>query len=142
KETIRASLDATGFEAFGGPSLEPTISANGRYVAFSSRAWTLVPDDTDVAVDVFVKDLVTGAIERVSVASDRSQAVYEFESPLNGSRMPSISADGRFVAFVSNAVNFAPAADPRGSGRDRVFIHDRKTRVTEAVSNSLTGEAR
>ncbi|MEN6642915.1 MAG: calcium-binding protein, partial [Armatimonadia bacterium] len=70
----------------------PSISADGRYVAFESCASNLVAGDTNRSPDVFVHDRTTGTTTRVSVATGGEQANYD-------SNNPSISADGRYVAF-------------------------------------------
>jgi hypothetical protein len=79
----------------------PSISADGRYVAFESEASNLVPGDTNGRGDIFVHDRVTGQTTRVSVASDGTQGNDDSE-------FPSISADGRYVAFESEASNLVP----------------------------------
>ena len=81
-----------------------SISADGRYVAFSSDAPNLVPGDTNDAFDVFVHDRETGTTSRVNVDSAGTQAegVSGF-----GIASTSISADGRYVAFGSDAPNLA-----------------------------------
>src|SRR5439155_460298 len=94
-------------------SFNPSISADGRFVAFESFASNLVSGDTNSGDDVFVHDRLTGATERVSVASDATQGN-------GGSGGASISADGRFVAFRSNASNLI-SGDTDG-GQD-VFVH-------------------
>ncbi len=121
--------DRGGFvprEGFLG-SLSPALSADGRYVAFTSHATNLVPGDTNGATDIFVHDRWTRKTERVSVASDGAQA--------NGSssdrERPAISANGRYVAFTSYASNLVPS-DTNGQGD--VFVHDRRTGKTERVS--------
>src|SRR5207253_225335 len=76
----------------------PALSADGCVVAFASEATNLVPGDTNGEDDIFVHDCATGATTRVSVASDGSQANHR-------SFNPTISADGRFVAFHSCATN-------------------------------------
>ena len=111
----------------------PSISAHGRYVAFESDASDLVPGDTNGQRDVFVRDLARGTIERVSVASDGTQA--------NGpSSYPSISATGRYVAFSSNATNLT------GTSASGAFLHDRVSGATVVVAPSgpavLSGSAR
>src|SRR5439155_1734749 len=89
---------ATGGAQGNGGSNYPSISADGRYVAFASDASNLVSGDTNGVEDVLVHDLQTGATERVSIATGGAQG--------NGdSRAPSISADGRYVAFESDAQN-------------------------------------
>src|SRR5439155_1595412 len=124
--TERVSVASDGTRGSG--SL-PSISANGRLVAFESFASNLVSGDTNNSDDVFVHDRLTGATERVSVASDATQGN-------GGSGGASISADGRFVAFRSNASNLS-SGDTDG-GED-VFVHDRMTGVTERVSVASDG---
>jgi Tol biopolymer transport system component len=89
-------------DLFGPLSSSASISADGRYIAFDSAADDLVPGDTNGLRDVFVKD-ITGAINRVSVNEDGSQATGGLEAESQGSIDPSISADGRLVAYASNA---------------------------------------
>jgi uncharacterized repeat protein (TIGR01451 family) len=97
--TIRVSVDSVGNEATGGSSYEASISADGRYVAFQSAASNLVANDTNSLWDVFVRDRQTNTTTRVSVHSAGTQATG------GPSRFPSISADGRYVAFQSEATN-------------------------------------
>ena len=106
------------------------ISTDGRYVTFRSQANDLVANDTNGTVwDVFVKDLATGAIERVSVSSSGTQA--------NGTSMdPVISGDGRYVAFASGATNLV-SGDTNGQ-RD-LFLHDRDTDTTTRISVGTGG---
>ena len=99
-QTTRVSVASDGTEG-NGNSYRPSISADGRFVAFYSRAGNLVEGDTNGAVDVFVHDRQTVTTERVSVASDGVQGNY-------GSGPAFISADGRFVAFTSGASNLVP----------------------------------
>ena len=130
RQTRRASEAADGTPA-NGYSVQPVLSANGRYLAFVSDARNLVPGDTNRLIDVFVKDLETGAVERVSVASGGAQAE-------GASFEPSISADGRYVAFESFASNLV-AGD--SNGRTDVFVHDRTTHTTRRVSLAADGRA-
>jgi len=131
--TQRVSVGAGGTEA-NGPSMDPngvwfSISADGRFVAFSSDATNLVPGDTNGAPDVFVRDRQTGAIERVDVATDGTQADM-------GADSPSISADGRYVVFQSLASNLVPLdQNPAGD----IYIRDREAGTTELVSLSSAG---
>lgn len=118
---------------------ENMISADGRYVAFSSAATNLVGGDTNGQTDIFVHDRQTGVTTLVSRRSDGLQG--------NGpSSDPGISGDGRFVAFVSYATNLV-AGDTRlclsPGGFDYncgdVFVHDRQTGQTTLVSRSSSG---
>src|SRR5262245_6374137 len=114
----------------------PDISGDGRFVAFWSRASNLVSGDTNGEEDLFVYDLANGIVERVNVATDGTQA----EVADNGSHIvgepPSISGDGRFVAFDSDAGNLV-ANDTNGT-RD-IFVRDRMSGTTERVSLDSTG---
>ncbi len=132
-KTRRLSVDAAGAQAMGGESYAPAISANGRFVAFTSETTNLVPGDTNGQDDVFVSDRRTGRIERASVSSSEAQA--------SGGRSvyPAISASGRFVAFSSGATDLVPG-DTNG-GYD-IFVRDRKKGTTTRVSvDSAGGEA-
>ncbi|MGH2537869.1 MAG: TolB family protein, partial [Candidatus Promineifilaceae bacterium] len=110
-------------------SYYPSISADGRYVAFYSDAWNLVGGDTNGTWDVFVHDRDTGQTSRVSVASDGAQGD-------NHSGAPSISADGRYVAFNSVASNLV-GGDTNGAYD--IFVHDRDTGQTSRVSIASDG---
>lgn len=105
-------------------------SADGRFIAFFSTATNLVPDDTNGAGDVFVRDRRSSTTERVSINSAGVEG--------NGfSASPSISSDGRYVAFASSATNLV--AFDFNDAQD-VFVHDRATRTTIAVSITNTRE--
>jgi Tol biopolymer transport system component len=129
--TERVSVDSAGVEGDAG-SDSPSISADGRYVAFASGATNLVPGDTDGVIDVFVRDRQLGITTRVSVSSAGGQG--------NGtSEGPSISADGRFVAFASSAANLVPGHI--AVGMTDAFVHDLLTGTTERVSVDSSGSA-
>jgi subtilisin family serine protease/Tol biopolymer transport system component len=133
QRTIRASRAADGSQA-NGPSGAPSISNDGRYVAFQSGASNLVPQDTNNRQDIFVKDWTSGAIQRVSVSTGRAEAS-------RGSQRPMISGNGQFVVFESLASNL--------TGRDLnrnwdVFVHNRTNGQTLCLSvtpNGGTGNA-
>ena len=116
----------------GWGSLRPALSADGELVAFESDDPGLVPNDTNGARDVFVRDLSSGAIVRASVDSSGAQADGD-------SRMASISADGTHVAFGSSATNLV-ANDTNGA--NDVFVHDLATGTTLRASvDSAGGQA-
>jgi len=127
-ETARVSVDSAGNQA-NGSSGEPSLSADGRYVAFTSHASNLVPGDTNGKQDIFVHDRLTGETTRASVDSAGNQANGE-------SHEPAISADGRYVAFNSQAFNLVPG-DPYGI--NDIFVHDRQTNETTRVSVDSLG---
>lgn len=129
-QTVIASRRPGGVPT-GDHSFDSSLSADGRFVAFGSRDAGLVAGDTNGADDIFVLDRVTGSIERVSLASNGSQA--------NGSSgLPVISADGRFVLFFSLASNLT---DGDGNGTGDVFVRDRVAGTTTLVSVALGGGA-
>ena len=128
-DLTRVSVDSSGAQANGG-SVRDQLSADGRYVAFVSGATNLIPDDTNNAEDVFVKDRQTGATTRVSVASQTG------EQANNGSGAAAISGDGRYVAFYSDASNLV-SGDTNGIGD--IFVHDRQTGLTTCVSVDSSG---
>ena len=127
-ETTRVSVASDGTQA-NDWSIQPAISVDGRYVAFASDASNLVAGDTNNKRDIFVHDRLTGATTRVSVDSDGAQAN-------NSSFEPGISADGRYVAFASDASNLV--AGDTNNVRD-VFVHDRVTGETTRVSVASDG---
>jgi len=126
--TTRVSVDGAGAEA-GSHSFAPSISGDGRFVAFYSDASNLVSGDTNSADDVFVHDRESGTTARVSASSGGAEAN-------SGSFSPALSSDGRFVAFLSDASNLV-AGDTNAS-RD-VFVHDRQSGATARVSVSGAG---
>src|SRR5438876_794176 len=132
--TERVSVASGGAQGNGSSGLigfafPPALSADGRFIAFVSFATNLVAGDTNGATDVFVHDRQTGTTERVSVASGGTQG--------NAASVgPALSADGRFVAFLSDATNLV-AGDTNGA--TDVFVHDRQTGTTERVSVASGG---
>ncbi len=126
--TTLVSVDSDGTQG-DDSSFSPSISADGRFVAFQSFASNLVAGDTNGYVDVFVHDRQTGVTTLVSVDSDGTQGD-------DSSFSPSISADGRYVAFESGASNLV-AGDVNGTYD--VFVHDLQTGVTTLVSVESDG---
>lgn len=108
----------------------PSVSADGRYVAFESNATNLVPNDSNGAYDIFVRDRQSQTTERVSMSSDGIQGN-------NNSHFPNISANGRYVVFESYANNLAP--NDTNILLSDIFLHDRETGTTELISRSLSG---
>lgn len=111
---------------------EAAFSPDGSRIAFTSEAATHVPDDTNQALDVFVRDLATGDTSRVSVAADGSEANHE-------SNRPTFSPDGAVIAFVSGADNLV--AGDANAARD-VFLKNLATgSVTRVSVDDGGGEA-
>jgi Tol biopolymer transport system component len=127
-ETTRVSVDSDGNEA-NGYSMSPSISANGRYVVFSSRADNLVQEDTNGSYDIFAHDRETGETTRVSVDSRGNEGS-------SSSGFPALSADGRYVVFSSVAKNLVRRDF---NGADDIFVHDRETGETIRVSVDSDG---
>jgi Tol biopolymer transport system component len=114
-------------------SFTPSISANGRFVAFASNASNLSPDDADGATDIFVRDLQAGTLALVSRAAGAAGAKGS-----SGSAAPRISADGARIAFSSNAPNLDP--DDPDAAPD-VFVRDLRAQTTTLVSRAADGGA-
>lgn len=111
--TTRVSVGPAGVQslggATGGDSRAPSISSDGRYVAFSSDAFNLVAGDSNNISDVFVHDRNTSTTTRVSVSDSGGQASDPFSAPFQlGSFNPNISSSGRYVAFASLTNNLSP----------------------------------
>jgi Tol biopolymer transport system component len=126
--TERVSVDSAGVQA-NGACFWPSISSDGRYVAFHSSATNLVAGDTNATLDVFVHDRQTGTTVRVSVDSAGVQGGGQ-------SLNPTISLTGRYVTFESAASNLV--AGDTNALRD-IFVHDRQTGTTERVSIDTAG---
>lgn len=118
-----ADGEATG-GALGAVTTNPSISDDGRYVAFQSSTTNLVPGDTNNASDIFVRDTLLGTTTRVSVSSAEVQAT-------GLSRFPQISGDATTVVFDSLASNLV--ASDTNAVRD-VFARDLVAGTTERVS--------
>jgi len=125
----RASVASDGSEGDNGAT-GFDITPDCRYVAFDTHASNMVDDDTNGWLDVFVHNMVTGKTKRVSVSSSGGQGDYP-------SWYATVSADGRFVAFASQARNLV---DNDTNNREDIFVHDVWTGETEIVSISSNGE--
>ncbi len=128
-ETTRVSVANDGSQAddySGGAD----ISADGRYIAFVSLASNLVISDTNNVADAFVRDQVLGTTTRVSISSDGIEAGAEIDGA------PSISANGRFVVFASEADNLVPDDT---NGFEDIFVYDLLLETTTRVSLAANG---
>jgi archaellum component FlaF (FlaF/FlaG flagellin family) len=140
-ERVSVSSDEVQGDA---TSVTPTVSRNGRFVAFWSNATNLVPSDTNDRTDIFVRDRSLGTTERASVSSDEQQADGNSQDPgVRGftASGPDITADGRYVTFYASATNLVPGdtntcplffEDP-GTCPD-AFVRDRLAGTTTRVS--------
>lgn len=123
--TTIVSAATNGYGA-DGPSFDPAISPDGRYVAFTSRADNLVAGDTNKALDVFVRDLESGSTTLVSVNTNGT-------GPGNfDSFAPVISSGGRYVLFRSRAANLAPGSFTSMS--ENLFLADLEAPATYALT--------
>ncbi|HYP01752.1 MAG TPA: Calx-beta domain-containing protein [Pyrinomonadaceae bacterium] len=131
---VSATPDGTG--SGNEQSIVPIISANGRFVVFNSMATDLVTQaDNNAGFDVFVRDLATGKTSLVSVnkagtATGDGQEAYLFSEA-------SVSADGNFIAFVSEAPDLVDN-DTNGIKTD-VFVRDVRAGVTKLASANVAG---
>jgi Tol biopolymer transport system component len=126
--TQQVSVNSSG-EGGNDSSDDPRITPDGRYVVFSSYSDNLVDGDTNDEADIFLRDLQTGTTERVSLTDDDGET-------FDGSFLPDVSSDGRYVVFQSDADNLV-AGDEAGA-RD-VFRRDRVAGTTVRVSVGTGG---
>jgi Tol biopolymer transport system component len=127
-ETIRVSVTSLSAQA-NFQSVNPDISADGRYVVFESDATDLVTGDTNAARDIFVRDTVLNTTERVSISDDEQEANL-------GSSIGVISDDGRYVAFQSVATNLVSTVT---NGLTHIFVRDRVAGRTVLFSTDDAG---
>jgi Tol biopolymer transport system component len=126
--TSRVSLAADGGQG-NGSAHGVTISADGRYVAYASGASNLVAGDTNDTTDVFGYDRSTGRTSRISVGTGGTQG-----DGFAGNA--ALSADGRYVAFSSQASNLLPGETV---DTEQAYVHDRRSGRTELVSRDSAG---
>lgn len=127
-DSVLASVGSDGTPG-NDNSYDPSISADGRVVAFISFADDLVPGDTNFTADVFVRDLHAGTTERVNVTSAGEQA------QLTSAEFPAVSGDGRYVVFETAE----PFVADDTNGVTDVYRHDRQTGTTIRVSLTNAG---
>jgi Tol biopolymer transport system component len=123
------SLSSAGDEAEGGASTTPTVSSDGRYVAFVSAADNLVESDENGTEDIFLRDRLTNQTRRVNLAPDGAEISAS-------SDLPEISADGRFVVFRSSSTELVP-----GSTGTQLFLFDRVADEVRRVAAAPAGYA-
>jgi hypothetical protein len=128
-QTVRVSVSSFGAQGLAGDSVtlgfpRIAISGDGRYVGFATTASTLVGADTNGGSDVFVHDTFASVTSRVSLRNSGGQSG-------RGGLWPSLSQDGRYVAFVSASTDLIPVDLNRASD---VFIRDRVGGTTTRAS--------
>src|SRR5438093_563130 len=125
--TTLLSVNSSGTGAGNGASTSPLISADGRYVAFVSAASDLVANDTNAALDVFVRDLQAGTIALASVRADGTTGG-------NGdSDSPALTPDGRWLAFSSKATNLVVGVT---NNQGEVYVRDLASGTTTWASTN------
>jgi Tol biopolymer transport system component len=127
------SVSTNGWGGANADAADPSASSDGRYVAFASAAGNLVANDTNLASDIFVRDLQAGST--VLASADTNGAAPA--APYPGSTHPLVSADGSRLFFESTATTLTTAPDGQ-STRD-VFVRDLASGITRLVSVSLAG---
>jgi Tol biopolymer transport system component len=128
-DDITILVSRTGGTPGNDYSLEPTISDDGRYVAFTTWATNLVKDTNGAVLDVVVKDMYSGRLRLVSVDSAGRQ------SPKGNSFFPVISGNGKRVSFQS----FAPLGRKDADKREDVYVRDLAHHWTKQVSLNVAG---
>jgi flagellin-like hook-associated protein FlgL len=128
-QTTRISTTSQGTEATGGGSYSPQITPDGQYAVFSSDASNLVSGDTNGLTDIFVKNILTGQVTRVSTTSSDVQA-------LGNSTNAQITADGRYVLFQSDATNLV-SSDTNAT--IDIFLKDLQTGLLTRVNVDSNG---
>lgn len=126
-QTVLASREGAAGPGGDGNSIDPSISADGRYIAFASRAGNLVPGSKGGRLEIYVRDLLAKKTILVSRADGAGG------SPADGhSAEPSISGDGRYVAFRSSATNLSS----EDTAYNDVYVRDLATNTTLLVSRA------
>lgn len=126
----RDARDAEGgFGPANGASFNPWLSGDGRLVVFESDASNLVADDFNGARDIFAFDRAAGTMQRVSVGPEGREATRDSHTAV-------VSADGRFVAFASDAGELSPSA---AAGAPAIYLHDRARGLTSLVTTPFDG---
>src|SRR5690606_27653383 len=120
--TARTTENMSAGNSGAGIATYAEVSADGRWVAFSTSA-QLVPADNDAFYGIYLHDRVTGALSAILLHAN------------NHNQIPSLSGDGRYVAFQSEATNLGVGSD---AGRD-VFVYDRTTDTLELISRTGAG---
>lgn len=112
--------------------LRAAISADGKFVAFHSKASNLVSGDTNSRTDVFVRNMDAGLTTRASVGEDGAQALYDSASA-------ALSADGRYGAFYSYSANIVPGEAGSGWPASQIVVRDAVTAKNRRGSRAPDG---
>jgi TolB protein len=128
-KTTLISVNSQGGDVDDGESDDPTISASGRFVAFSSGADDLIANDGNTSIDVFVRDRAAGKTRRVSIKSNGTEKSGTSDNP-------TISADGTFVVFES----IAKLEGTDDNGVTDLYIRNRNSQTTKLITHDLNGD--
>ena len=134
--TERLSLDSTGVQGNAASYAPAGITADGRYVVFTSEASNLVAGDTNGVSDIFVRDRLADTTERVNLSGSGGQANGGCLGFTGAGSNAQISDDGRFVLFVSWGSNLVPSDT---NCKPDVFLRDRTAGTTELISTNPLG---
>jgi Tol biopolymer transport system component len=129
---VLVSVDTNGLGGADGWSFDPSISGDGLYVAFTSRADNLVAGDSNNLLDVFVRDLQSGTTTLVSMNYTGTG------SGTGASYSPTISTDGRYVLFHSTAYDLFPGGSYRASPPENLFLRDLQLGTNYAITASTS----
>jgi Tol biopolymer transport system component len=149
ERTNESAVSAGGSYVDSPDIYNPAISGDGRFSVFHTDASSLVPNDGNGDYDVFLYDIAARRMERVSVSSEGREAhapaansqrspASVTEANYSGSKFASVSGDGRFVVFTSNAIDLVPG-DNAATGSDQVYVRDRALGTTERISYDPSG---
>jgi Tol biopolymer transport system component len=122
-QLTRISVNDGGAQG-NGNSIHPMIAANGGVVVFESEATNLVSGDTNNSSDIFLYDLTTRTTQRISQATSQAD---------KGSYYPAVAAEGKIIAFESEATNLVTGDT---NGFSDIFIHDLTTGQLQRISNA------
>lgn len=133
--TKLVSINAGGTDSGNGISSFGLISADGRYVAFTSRASNIVNRDTNTSTDVFLRDLQTSTTRLVSINAAGTDSGRN-----GGSELLDISPDGRFITFTSHASDLTPHAVGNVAANN-IYVRDAVNNTTALVTVNAAGTA-
>jgi len=125
----RISESATG-EPGDSSGFHPSINGDGTLVAFTSAARNLTLNEQDFADDIFVKNRVSGEIERISNRNADDNAGRSYQAAMSNS--------GRYVAFTSTSSFEVGIVDT--NGRPDIFVYDQDSERTEIVRPTINGQ--
>jgi Tol biopolymer transport system component len=133
--TTLVSTNAAGTDSGNGPATALSFSPDGTRIAYTSGASDLGPTDTNGAADVYVRDLVTGDHELVSVDAAGTDSANSW------SGMPVFSPDGGKIAFLSDADDFGPtdSTHPDVSFPTDIYVRDLAAGTTNLVTVNAAG---